>query len=258
MKINMCGFIPKSFGTSLRMCDLPTGLFNQQSFDSDVRKVPGSWLKEPYPSIVFCGTDNRDFDNVKGTNRLFAGNDRGIDLSKTGQLQSIYGSCPLLFKKFCGPSHRVFVQTSHTALSVWQMNRVPKIPYQGGRFPIMGSQKEYAYLHTQAIRTATADQNCDNIRDITKDYSTIEVKTSAGYPYLEPFSPNIDFAFKIHIYRRASYYDIEIIGNHNEFPCYELFINDTSVYKYHTKWKGPNPINLNRDFSFTVKKRFLK
>jgi len=83
-------------------------------------------------------------------------------------------------------------------------------------------------------------------------------KSPGSYPYLEPFAPNIDFSFKIHIYKRVGHFDIEIIGRHNEFPCYELFINDSSVYKYQTKWRGPNPINLNCNFSFTIKKRFLR
>lgn len=258
MKIKMCGFIPTTLGTSLSMCDLPKGLANQRSFDTDVRKISGFWLKEPYPSTVFCQSDDRDFGNIKGSNRLFAFNERSIDLSKTGRLQSMYGSKSLLFIKLCDLSHRAFVQTSNAPLSVWQMDESPKIPFRGGRFPFLERHKEYGYLHVQTPKRSNAEQKQDTIRDVTPDYSTIEVETSAGYPYLEPFAPNIDFNFTINMYRRANDYEVEIIGSHNEFPCYELFINDVSVYKYRTTSRGPNPINLNRSFSFTVKKRFLK
>lgn len=259
MKIKMCAFIPESLGSSLRMCDLPNGLANQKSFDSDVKATPGYWLKEPSPSTVFCGTDNRDFGNIHGTNRLFAYNKKTIDLAKIGQLQQSYGSKSKLFEKGCDPSNRVFVQLSNSPLSIWQMRRSPVIHYQGGgRYAFMERQSEYGYLHVQSPMTGSADYNLDTIQDINVDYSTIEVKTGAGYPYLEPFSPNIDFDFKIHMYRHTNGYEIDIIGCHNEFPCYELFINDISVYKYRTSWHGPNPINLNKSFSFTVKKRFLR
>jgi hypothetical protein len=242
MKIKMCGFIPTTLGTSLRMCDLPKDLVNQRSFDSDVRNISGFWLKEPYPSTVFCGADDRDFGNIKGSNRLYAFNERSIDLSKIGRFLSMYGTKSQLFIKLCDLSRRVFVQTSSEPLSVWEMDKSPKIPYHGGRFPSLVIEKKYGYLHTQTPKRSDAEQKPDSIRDITADYSTIEVETSAGYPYLEPFSPNIDFNFTINMYRRTNDYEVEIIGSHNEFPCYELFINDTSVYKYRTKWHGPNPI----------------
>ncbi|CAM4006089.1 hypothetical protein SAMN06265348_101121 [Pedobacter westerhofensis] len=55
MKIKICAFIPKSIGTPLSMCDLPRALSNQSSFDSQVRGIQGTWLKEPYPAqIVDC------------------------------------------------------------------------------------------------------------------------------------------------------------------------------------------------------------
>lgn len=258
MKIKMCAFIPSSLGSSLRMCDLPKGLSNQTAFDSQVRTIQGNWLKEPYPSTVFCGTDNREFGNIQGSSRLAAYNEKAIDLALTGRFSKVFGRRSPLFTKLCSDSSRAFVQTSHHSLSVWEMNTYPRIPYEGGRFPVFEKRPSYGYIHLQSKKRGEAEQNWDLITDINTDYSKIEVKTSAGYPYLEPFSPNIDFNFTINVHRTSDNYQVEIIGCHNEFPCYELYINGLSVYQYKTKWQGPNPVNLNRNFSFTVRKQFLK
>lgn len=177
MKIKMCAFIPKSLGHSLAMCDLPKGLANQSSFNSDVRNNLGSWIKEPYPSTVFCGTDDREFGNVHGTNRLYAINEKRIDLTKIGRFQAAYGSKSKIFSKYCDLSHRVFVQTSHEPLSIWQMDRSPKIHYQGGRFAYTDHRKQYGYLHTQGSVRGLADDTLDTVRDISTDHSVIEVET---------------------------------------------------------------------------------
>ena len=257
MKIRMCAFIPKSLGSSISMYDLPKGLVNQSSFDHEVKRIAGSWLKEPYPSIVFCGSDNREFGNMNGTSRLYAFNEKPINLAFIGRFRSIYGQKHQLFNKKCDASARVFVQLAYSKLSITEMDKFPKIPYQGGRFPVIEKQKQYGYVHTQSPMTGIADQDLDTITDLNSNFSKIKVKTSAGYPYLEPFSPNIDFEFTIIMRRLSDKYEVEIIGCHNEFPCYELYINDSVVYKYMTAGHGPNPVNLNRSFSFTIKKKFL-
>ena len=82
------------------------------------------------------------------------------------------------------------------------------------------------------------------------DTTEVIVSASAEYPFLEYVAPNIDFELKIELLKnlQSNKIDINISGWHNDFPAYELIINQSVAYSYnpadygHT---GPGLINLN-------------
>ncbi|MGO4877697.1 DUF3238 domain-containing protein [Pedobacter sp. AJM] len=260
MKIKMCAFIPKTLGKPFKAIALPKNLINQKAFDKQAGRIVGFWLPEPYPATVFCETDNREFGDLNGTNRLCAYNNLNIDLSKTGQFQTKYGYMANLFQKKCDPSGRAFVQFAYRSLNVREMEKTPKIPYQGGggKFAWIDRRRKYGYLQPPQFLRAEPVQYQDLVKDINENQSVIKVKSSAGYPFLEPFSPNIDFEFEISIFRLSDCYRIEINGAHNKFPCYEMYINNQPVYTFKSTDTAPNPINLTSSTSFKIVKRFFK
>lgn len=259
MKIKMCAFIPRTLGKPFKTITLPKNLVNQKAFDAQAARISGFWLSEPYPATVFCETDNREYGDINGTSRLYAYNDINLDLNKTGQFQSKYGRRANLFQKKCDPSGRAFVQFAYRSLNVREMDRIPKIPYQGGgKIALIDRRKKYGYLQPPQFLRGEAEQCPDIINDINENHSVIKVRSSAGYPFLEPFSPNIDFVFEINIFRLGDCYRVEINGEHNRFPCYEMYINNQPVYKFKSKYTEPNPVNLTLSTSFNIVRRFFK
>ena len=256
----MCAFIPKSLGKPFKTIALPKNLVNQKSFDLQAAKISGFWLPEPYPATVFCETDNREFGDFNGTNRLYAYNDIKLDLNMTGQFVRNYGRLANLFQKKCDPSGRAFVQFANRSLTAREMDMVPKIPYQGGgsKFILVDRRRKYGYLQPPKFLRGEAKQFQDIVNDVNPNHSILKVKSSAGYQLLEPFSPNIDFIIEINIYRLSDCYRVVVNGEHNMFPCYELYINNQVVYKFKSKYTTPSPINLTSSTSFTVVKKFLK
>ena len=117
--------------------------------------------------------------------------------------------------------------------------------------------------------------------------TTIEIKASAGYPFLEyykndndfekirsaiqnHFVPNIDFKLKF-VFKKNNNGDIDLCVKiiHNSFPSYYLKIDKDnynhvpSIYNYLAQDSGPSPINLTRSvnpriFKFLISKNTLK
>lgn len=91
------------------------------------------------------------------------------------------------------------------------------------------------------------------------DATKIMVSASAGYPFLEPVSPNIGFELKIELHKNLSgrSIDVHVSGRHNGSPAYELVINEGATYPYgpadcgHT---APSMVNLNSKKHFSATK----
>ena len=93
---------------------------------------------------------------------------------------------------------------------------------------------------------------------IPKDSTVFKISASAGYPFAEPLSPNIDFELEIQLTKNLTSRNItiNISGWHNDFPAYELIIGNEIVYNHNPVkfgYTGPTPRNLtkSREFNFS-------
>ena len=85
--------------------------------------------------------------------------------------------------------------------------------------------------------------------------TVMEISASAGYPFLEPFSPNIDISLRITMRKPMYGRTVTLIfeGEHNFFPAYELLLNNQVIYSYDPLqhgFSGPDPYNLSRSKTF--------
>ena len=94
---------------------------------------------------------------------------------------------------------------------------------------------------------------------IPNNSSTIYVEGSGGYPFLEPFAPNIDFGItiKLKLNIKNKYIQVSVSGEHNFFPAYECIINDEIVYSFMPEDAGPGFQNLTQSKSFASKTKWI-
>ncbi len=95
---------------------------------------------------------------------------------------------------------------------------------------------------------------------IPNDASIINVKGAGGYPFLEPFAPDIDFDINIQVKlnKYSKCIQVSVDGEHNYFPAYECIINDQVVYSFLPEDSGPGMINLNSSKTFSTKTIWIK
>ena len=272
MHIQFNAFIHKQLGKPLRtLCsNYSFPLKNEEEFYNQLDNVlegNDAWLPEPFSSSTFCKTDDRDlkehnlFSGEAGTSRLFVYNkDNPFDLNKLGKFEQFYKG-KRIFEKRCSESHRVTVFFNCQPLStIEQQNQVliaPEIFGCGPSDPFIPNPM-YGYVHVYPPKKSDPYESgtplIDEVEDIDENHSRITVKAQAGYPYAEPFSPNIDFNLEINFYRMGSnYYMVEVNGTHNKFPFYELLIDGALIYDFKPDKKddGPGLKNLNTIHSFS-------
>ena len=201
----------------------------------------------------YFATDNREFGGGSSRVKSVA----TIDLAQVG------GMSPnrTVFRHSCDDSH--LIQTSvvdvNAGASVGPMG--PVIP---SRPQILGS------VGAPSSRRSSTAQNVDQINnDVFGTYFTvpgtprsslidgtrIRTRASAGYPFLEPFSPNIDYRLTIILHKVGNTINVRVSGRHDSFPFYELIANGAVKYRYNARdhgHTGPNPLNLNRMREFSV------
>ncbi|WP_025739953.1 hypothetical protein [Aquimarina pacifica] len=107
----------------------------------------------------------------------------------------------------------------------------------------------------QAITTISAPGT-----RIPNDASIINVKGAGGYPFLEPFAPDIDFdvTIQVKLNKYSKYIQVSVSGEHNYFPAYECIINNQVVYSFLPEDSGPGMINLNSSKTFSTKTVWIK
>ena len=82
---------------------------------------------------------------------------------------------------------------------------------------------------------------------VKNDTTVITVSASGGYPFLETLAPSIDFSISVSLYLNNRTVEISIDGEHNDFPAYQLLVDNKSIYNYNPSdygYTGPTPYNL--------------
>jgi RHS repeat-associated protein len=126
-------------------------------------------------------------------------------------------------------------------------DQVGKLPQVNVQTRTGISVRGYWFLGTwverqlQSTWTTTATADNEALGTCT---SKVSVTAAVNYPFVER-SPDIDYTFIFYFYHR--FRDVvatKIVYNHNQFPDYEVVINDNVVYYYETKGSGPGLWNL--------------
>lgn len=271
LNLQFSAFIPGSLGKPLKEYFLNDFLNNDKTmrnhaeFNAELNKIQGSWLAEPGLSYIpqfggighfgrYFSTDNREFGGV-GSSRLTS--TAAINLSQVGS----FDPSKSVFTHSCSDSHLIVT-------AIVDMN--PSMP-NGGSMPSLSVPNISGSVGKTATKRSQTTQNVDVIRnDVFGVYFTApntprstlidgtEIKTaaSAGYPFLEPFSPNIDYRLTV-VLRKipGNIIKAQVTGSHDSFPFYELVANGKVKYRYNAKDNGetgPNPVNLNRMKNFSV------
>jgi len=252
----------------------PNLLSNYNEFRSNLlgTQTQGmKWIPEPITGALasrYFSTDDSNFHSGKHKGHTARLKLEGtIDLSKVGKF-SLFDISTMFYDKHNG---RLSKDTQHSDESHCVAASIGYDHYSRiGNIAIPTGKPKGFFEKSKPQRSKELQLNVQLKNDITGQYfakkgtsltslydtTTIKVSGSAGYPYLEPLSPNIDLSLKIKLVKTGSNVLITIEGEHNKFPAYELVINNNVMYNYNPAkhgYKGPSPINLSQSATFTKK-----
>lgn len=247
--IKFQAYIPKSLGKPLydyfKDDSELNNLKNKEEFISELKNCDVNgfhWIPEPnpmdantglLPQRLFCSTDDIDYPPIRPFGHsIRLGFELELDINKIGQYYPMYSSDILKHNASCNGNNK----NQHSGFS----HRVEAY-IEGNR----GYVKKYAPL-----KSPERPLIC-TVRSVrpwhSKDFDTTEINViaSAGYPYTNRyFTPTIDFNIFFSIQRTDSRGIIHCSGWHNDFPAYELIVDNTRIYRYVPKDKGPGIFNL--------------
>lgn len=227
-----------------------------------------NWIPEPVTGTLlkrFFATDDAAFHNKNHkthTARLkLEGN---IDLTKVGRFTQ-FDAKSIFFDKH-NPKRPVYTQHSDLSRCITAGIGYEQLVH-AGNFVAHGNKWKGFFKASLPERSTELATDIKLKNDITGPYfaaagtpasalcdtTIIDVSGSAGYPYLEPLSPNIDLSLKIKLIKRGNTVLVIIEGTHNKFPAYELLIDNNLIYSYNPVqhgYKGPTPFNLNQSINF--------
>ena len=269
-------YIPKSLGKPLlsyfekSLLFSPKFLKNYSEFKSKLArmdKLGGTWIAEPGTNMLFDTffmTDNQDFHNKAHSNHSFRLNLQGqIDLNKIGSFTN--SDKTTIFRQSGGKqlsdeSHRLtalIINPQAGNYSPYGFNPVP-MDYVGYCSDIksMRSEQFKVDFNVSNISAFPHALPVPGLQPNNFNQTIMNMAASAGYPFLEPASPNIDIELEIKLIKHLKGGNLEVIFNckHDRFPAYELVVNNQLFYSYNPKdhgYTGPTPYNLNFTRSFT-------
>lgn len=266
LSVKFQAFIPKSLGKPLLSYFENTIRFrlldNKEEF---IRKLRGfniqkhTWLPEPGSLSNYYATDDVEMFNHHSEHTTRLAINAEIDLTKIGNYS--FGS-----EIFKHPNHtKGFGENNnqHSGLSHQVKAYIKRIPFYDD-MPRASDKDVYVgvcrELHSDRSDEKPLDISISNSKRHSfsngeNDTTTIKVSASAGYPFAEPFSPNIDFELEIELFKNLSNksIDVQIKGWHNDFPAYELIIDDNVVYTHNPSdygYTGPGFGNLTKSRDF--------
>ncbi len=254
-------FIPNSLGKPLKSYfehhPYARRLENREEFFMKLAQKDRhgyTWLPEPIGNNFFA-TDDTDFHLHHREHTMRLGFEICIEPEKIGQYWN-------------GGKNRVFVHTGHNGADPLNQHsglshRVTARIYRTSEDTCIGKVSERIH-RSEEIKL---DSNIDSSMEwAAPNYgnakTTITVGASAGYPFLEPFAPNIEFEMTIEFFVDFSgkKIDVEVSGRHNDFPAYELIIDHGLEYSYNPSdygETGPGIYNLNKWKKFHALKWIL-
>ncbi|MCF6347395.1 MAG: hypothetical protein L3J20_03745 [Flavobacteriaceae bacterium] len=283
IRITFQAYIPKSLGKPLLSYFQNHPNFNSKdmiNFDEFKRDLQSkdvlggsTWIPEPLIGSVrdtFFATDNIDFHDDHSQHGKRLSIEASIDLTKIGKFgvfDTIFshknhddGSANKLYHQHSDESHQVqayiqkvpshvdtgttFIETDIVYRGVFdeKFKRTEEVPLKTS----IDNKLTGTFFHTMGTR-------------VENNTTVIKVSASAGYPFAEPFSPNIDFELEIKLIKDIlnKHITVNVKGLHNDFPAYELLVNGLVKYNYNPEdhdYSGPTLYNLgmaSRDFNTT-------
>jgi len=246
-------------------------LHNKEEFVRKIRNIDAkgfTWLPEPGNNFTnkYFATDNVEMFNNHSEHSSRLAISAEINPSIIGNmskedkifLHNSHDNCGGINSQHSGLSHQV------TAY----IENVSKMIDTGAIF--IEADNYFLGVCSDTIKSVRSFENPLNIEvqnslsgmyfhqtgtRVDDDTTTIKVSASAGYPFAEPGSPNIDFALEIKIYKNYSSKSIQVNvkGFHNDFPAYELIIGNRIVYSHNPSdycYTGPSFANLWKSRSF--------
>ncbi|WP_404812518.1 hypothetical protein ACIRNY_02770 [Capnocytophaga canimorsus] len=244
--IKFQAYIPKSLGKPLYDYFKDDYRFkmlrNKNEFEKKLKSLDingYNWIPEPGNSLTdyYCSTDNIDYPPIRSLGHsIRLGFELELDINKIGQYYPMYSSDILKHNASCNGNDK----NQHSGFS----HRVQVFFEEvGGLF--VGHIKAF-----EPLKSPEKPLIC-TVRSVrpwhSKDFDTTEINViaSAGYPYTNRyFTPTIDFNIFFSIQRTDSRGIIHCSGWHNDFPAYELIVDNTRIYRYIPKDKGPGIFNL--------------
>lgn len=270
LTIKFQAYIPKSLGKPLlsyfegHRHFNPREMTNYEAFRRALQECDShgyTWLPEPGNSMSHCyfATDNVHFHDHHRNHSTRLNVHLELDLTKTGNL----GIADRIFKH---ESHREWGGngSQHSDESHRVRAYIAPNDYMDSGSPFLGTDGRYKGI-CEKYRPLRSDENPLKTRIENRkqqafsagenDTTIVTVSASAGYPFTEPFSPNIDFELKIEVYKHLSHRQIAVYisGEHNDFPTYELIVGHRVAYTYNPSnfgYTGPSYGNLNKSRRF--------
>ncbi|MCD8440864.1 hypothetical protein [Tenacibaculum finnmarkense] len=269
LSIKFQAFIPKSLGKPLLSYFENTNRFrlldNKEEF---IRQLSSfniqrhTWLPEPDSLSNYYATDNVEIFHHHSEHTTRLAINAEIDLTKIGN----YNFESEIFRHDKHNFKYGGANSQHSGKSHQVKAYIKRIPFHDDT-PRASNKDMYigvcSELHSDRSDEAPLDISINNSKkhsfsDGGDDTTTIKISASAGYPFAEPFSPNIDFELEIKLFKNLSSksIDVQVKGWHNDFPAYELIIDDRAVYTHNPSdygYTGPGFGNLtkSRDFQRT-------
>jgi hypothetical protein len=113
-----------------------------------------------------------------------------------------------------------------------------------------------SYVPNTFLRRRTYPTKDEQVQDFSATHSGLRVRASGAYPF-NSVAPSIDFGLSasLQVLPDGSVV-LTAVGNHNEFPAYEVIVNGRVVYKDYPTATGPGVWNLGAvsdTFGFRVK-----
>ncbi len=270
--INFTAYIPKSLGKPLLSYFKNNPVFkpelmpNYYEFKSKLEAIDREgyyWLPEPgnFVTSNYFATDKVDFHKLhtdEHTGRLSVA--LSIDSDKIGRYAVFETSS--IFKhqqhndsnnsnQHSDESHKVqaYIKTNlrHDEFYARDSLSIVDTKFEGICSPMFSKRSKERPLKTRLENKVSGLYFTMPGKSVNNDTTVLEVSASAGYPFLETFSPNIDFSLQVALYLNRKTVEITIDGEHNDFPAYELLIENQSIYNYNPSdygYTGPTPYNL--------------
>jgi hypothetical protein len=270
INIKFQAYIPKSLGKSLLSYFQNDRRFNSnymENYYEFKRKIEEEdskgyrWIPEPgnFATGYFFATDNIDFHDHHSEHSKRLSIDATIDPAKIGKY-SLFDK-GLIFNheshkksvkghQHSDDSHRVEAFIAEPGLIDAGMMMLPstRLKSTGICKASPGEKSDELPLHVAISNALTGTYIHASDKSPEKDTTIIKVAASAGYPYLKYVAQNIDFNLRIDLYRNFDK-SIRILvnGEHNDFPAYELLVDNQVLYSYDPLkhgYSGPTPYNL--------------
>lgn len=241
--LEMLAFIPKHLGSPIWKLIDTEGARDQVGLTNKLKTITSTFAKEPFSTASsnmigavplesvqletpwYFATDDREFGG--GSYRLGL---KTIPI-RIADIGSLFSRSPFLKKKLfqvsCSESKRVSVKFT-------------------GLVDSTNGMKWEQWKVNEERKTAVPYEVQELLEEKTNSF-TYSIQAHATYPFASKlFAPDIemDIELKIHRAPNDNKTYIDIAGQHNRFPFYELLVNSQPCYTYTSNDKGPGLWNL--------------